>query len=216
MRMVQRVPVLRANVVDHAAAVALIDRFAIIGGRILVPDRMAERDVEAVHRRAIAMEEIGDLLAVSHCPKSFSVVHRGFLSNIRLPMAFARLRLAARNLRITTYAHDMWRGSTTILTGAGRIRHLCQSVAHSGQADAGPEPGPRRRSGRLAIERSARSMSCGSSPAGELDVEAFHLGARDEELFGFQAEAAHDDARAEPAPRDDLVEHAGLADASRR
>src|SRR3546814_2196763 len=53
VRVHQRVAMLRADVVDHAAATTLIDIGAVVGNAVVVPDRMAERNVEAIDRAAI-------------------------------------------------------------------------------------------------------------------------------------------------------------------
>src|SRR5882757_9946311 len=76
--MVQRLPVIRADEVDHAAPVALVDSLTIIGNRIFVPDRMAEGHVQPIDRPAVSVDEVGDLLPIADLlqpPKGVAFAH---------------------------------------------------------------------------------------------------------------------------------------------
>jgi hypothetical protein len=57
--------------VDHTAAVALIEPLTVVGDPISMPDRMAERDIEAVYRPAIAIDQLSNLLAISQRSQDF-------------------------------------------------------------------------------------------------------------------------------------------------
>src|SRR6266700_115893 len=73
--MVQCAQVLRADMVDDATAVALVDRLAIISGPVFVPDRMTERDVETIDRTAITIDEIGYRSGVGQLLERFGSAH---------------------------------------------------------------------------------------------------------------------------------------------
>ena len=65
--MMQRLAMLGADQIDHALARSLIHRCAIVGEAIFVPDGMTERNVEPIDRPAIAVDEVGNRLAICQC-----------------------------------------------------------------------------------------------------------------------------------------------------
>ena len=72
--MAERVPVLRADEIDEAASAAAIVR-PVIGHRVVVPDRISELGIDAVHRSAIAIDQLRDGLAVRQGLQSLGFRH---------------------------------------------------------------------------------------------------------------------------------------------